>query len=78
MPRAPKSAGVSDTVVADPLPDLPPDASLPPFPRAVRLTSLYGYYTDEGTLRMWAAGEEVTDPDEIAELQLQCAPFVEI
>lgn len=48
------------------------------FPRAVRLTSMFVYLTDEGVRRAWAAGQEVIDPDEIAELQLQCAPIVEI
>lgn len=78
MPRSSKPAGVPDTVVADPLLDVSPSDPPPAFPRAVRITSLYGYYADDGVLRMWCAGEEVTDPDEIAELQLQCAPIVEI
>lgn len=47
-------------------------------PLAIRLTSTYGYITDDGVQRGWPADCVVTDPDEIAELTSRGAPLVEV
>jgi len=37
-----------------------------PAPTKIQLTCPFGFYDENNLLRMWQAGQEVTDPDEIA------------
>lgn len=46
--------------------------------RKVRLTALYAYWGDDGNLRRWSEGAEVTDPAEIADLVKRGAPVEEV
>lgn len=46
-------------------------------PRAVRLITPYGYYTDANVFRAWDVDHVETDPDEVANLIARGAPVVE-
>jgi len=44
-------------------------------PQSVTLASPYGFYDDDGAGNWWAAGQVVTDPDEIMILIERDAPL---
>jgi hypothetical protein len=46
-------------------------------PKALRVLSLYAYWGEDGNLRRWSEGVEVTDPAEIADLIARGAPVEE-
>lgn len=41
------------------------DAQNAPLPKRIKLVTPYGFYDDANQLRMWQAGQETDDPDEI-------------
>lgn len=46
-------------------------------PTCLRMTSLFAYYDEDGAMKQWPEGAEVTDPDEIADLLGRGAPAEE-
>ncbi len=47
----------------------------PPLPKRIKLVTPYGFYDDAEQLRMWQAGLETDDPDEIELLVTRGAEF---
>lgn len=47
----------------------------PPLPKRIKLVTPYGFYDDVEQLRMWHAGHETDDPDEIELLVARGAEF---
>jgi hypothetical protein len=47
-------------------------------PKALRVLSLYAYWGNDGNLRRWAEGAQVTEPAEIADLIARGAPVEEV
>ncbi len=66
MAKAPAKATKDD---GEPMPAMLPDS--------VTLASPYGYYDDAGVMRMWFAGQVVTDSDQIEDLLERDAPLVD-
>jgi hypothetical protein len=64
MAKAPKNTTKDDGA---PMPSALPDS--------VTLASQYGYYDDAGQLKIWHAGQEVTDSDQIEDLLERDAPL---
>ena len=73
--------------VTDPAPLLDPNAIQqtegapttqdppPPLPKRIKLVTPYGFYDDADQLRIWQAGHETDDPDEIELLVSRGAEF---
>lgn len=47
----------------------------PPLPKRIKLVTPYGFYDDANQLRIWQAGHETDDPDEIELLVTRGAEF---
>lgn len=47
----------------------------PPLPKRIKLVTPYGFYDDADQLRIWQAGHETDDPDEIELLVTRGAEF---
>jgi hypothetical protein len=37
-------------------------------PKVIRLPSMFSFYDEEGTHRVWGPGADISDPDDVAEL----------
>lgn len=46
-------------------------------PASVTLSTVYGYYDDDGNMRMWQPGQVVTEVSEIEDLIARDAPLLE-
>ena len=56
--------------------DAPTTQDPPPFlPKRIKLVTPYGFYDDADQLRIWQAGHETDDPDEIELLVTRGAEF---
>ena len=74
MAKSPNPPASSDQAAQPAAPSSDP-APAAPIPAVVEMASAFGFYDDAGAGHFWNEGQIVTDPDDIALLVAQNAPF---